>query len=104
MTGWLNYPRLAAFASIITTIWLFTLDLNAQTQIKCFGLMSATALLTGIYIGPLVSLAIDLDPQIVVTAFIMTTAIFACFTLSALFTQKRAYLYLGGMKIQIREF
>jgi len=96
MAGWLNYPRLAVFASIITTIWLFTLDFNARTQIQCFGLMSATALFTGIYLSPLINLAIAVDPQIVMTAFLITTMIFACFTLSALLTQKRTYLYLGG--------
>jgi hypothetical protein len=96
MTGWLNYPRLAVFASLITTIWLFSIDLNARTQTKCFGLMSATGLFTGIYLSPLINLAMHVDPQIVVTAFLLTTFIFVCFTLSALFTQKRTYLYLGG--------
>jgi FtsH-binding integral membrane protein len=96
MTGWLNYPRLAVFGSIITSIWLFTLDFNARTQTQCFALMSATALFTGIYLSPLINLAIDVDPQIVMTAFLLTTTIFVCFTLSALLTQKRTYLYLGG--------
>jgi FtsH-binding integral membrane protein len=97
MTDWLNYPRLAIFASIITTIWLFSLDFNARTQTQCFGLMSATALFTGIYLSPLINLAIDVDPQLVMTAFLLTTMIFLCFTLSALLTKKRTYLYLGGL-------
>ncbi|CAF2362557.1 unnamed protein product [Rotaria sp. Silwood2] len=97
MIGWLNYPRLAVFASIITSIWLFTIDLNARTQIKCFGLMSVTALFIGIYLSPLINLAINVDPQIVITAFLLTTTIFICFTLSALLTRKRTYLYLGGL-------
>jgi len=97
MAGWLNYPRLALLGSIITTIWLFAIDFNAGTQMQCFGLMSATALFTGIYLSPLINLAIDIDPQIVMTAFLITTMIFACFTLSALLTQKRTYLYLGGI-------
>ncbi|CAF0899857.1 unnamed protein product [Adineta steineri] len=97
MNGWLNYPRLAVFASIITSVWLFTLDFNARTQMQCFGLMSATALFTGIYLSPLINVAINVDPQIVMTAFLMTTIIFVCFTLSALLTKKRTYLYLGGL-------
>jgi len=97
MTGWLNYPRLAVFASIITSVWLFATDLNVHTQMKCFGLMSATSLFTGIYLSPLINLAIRVDPQIVMTAFLLTTTIFACFTLSALLTRKRTYLYLGGI-------
>jgi FtsH-binding integral membrane protein len=59
--------------------------------------MSATALFTGVYLSPLINLAIDVDPQIVMTAFLLTTIIFVCFTLSALLTQKRTYLYLGGL-------
>jgi len=97
MAGWLNYPRLAVFASMITSIWLFSIEFNARTQIKCFGLMFATALFTGIYLSPLISLAINVDPQIFITAFLFTTIIFVCFSLSALLTQKRTYLYLGGL-------
>jgi FtsH-binding integral membrane protein len=98
MTGWLNYPRLAVFASMITSVWLFATDFNARTKMKCFGLMSATALFTGIYLSPLINLAIHVDPQIVMTAFLFTTIIFVCFTMSALLTEKRTYLYLGGRK------
>jgi len=97
MTGWLNYPRLAVFASIITSIWLFSIEFNARTQMKCIGLLSATALFTGIYLSPLINLALHVDPQIVMTAFLFTTIIFVCFSLSALYTQKRTYLYLGGL-------
>jgi FtsH-binding integral membrane protein len=97
MMGWFDFPRLAMVGSIITSVWLFTLDFNAQTQAKCFALMSTTAFLTGIYLNPLIALAISVDPQIVMTAFLFTTIIFVCFTLSALLTQKRTYLYLGGI-------
>ncbi|MBN3294451.1 BI1 inhibitor, partial [Polypterus senegalus] len=33
---------------------------------------------------------------IIVTAFLGTSVIFACFTLSALYAQRRSYLFLGG--------
>ena len=98
MAGWFNYPRLAVFASIITSVWLFATELNARTQTQCFALMAATAFFTGIYLSPLINLAIQVDPQIVMTAFLLTTIIFVCFTLSALYTQKRTYLYLGGRR------
>ncbi|CAF1519565.1 unnamed protein product [Rotaria magnacalcarata] len=97
LNDWLNYPRLAVFASMATSIWLFSIDFNARTQMKCFGLMSATALFTGIYLSPLINLAINVDPQIIMTAFLLTTVIFVCFSLSALLTKNRTYLYLGGL-------
>ncbi|CAF1094654.1 unnamed protein product [Adineta ricciae] len=97
MTGWFNYPLLAVFGSIITGAWLSSLDLNARTQNKCFALMAATGLFTGMYISPLINVAIQVDPQIPMTALLITTFVFVCFTLSALLTQKRTYLYLGGL-------
>lgn len=97
ITGWFNYPFLALIGSIVSMIWLFTLDLNGQTQMKCFALMSAMAFFTGVHISPLVNLAVNIDPEIVMSAFLFTSLIFLCFTLSALFTSKRTYLYLGGL-------
>ena len=99
MTGWLNYPLLGVLGSVVTSIWLCTLELNARTQMKCFALLSATALFTGIYVSPIINLAIQVDPQIVMTALLLTTAIFVCFTLSALLTKQRTYLYLGGRRV-----
>lgn len=96
INGWFDYPRLAVFASIITSVWLFATELNARTEMQCFALMAATAFCTGIYLNPLIQMAIDINPQIVMTAFLLTTLIFLCFTLSALLTSKRSYLYLGG--------
>jgi hypothetical protein len=41
-------------------------------------------------------MALCMARSVVLTAFLSTTAVFVCFTLSALMTQRRAYLYLGG--------
>ncbi|CAF0805148.1 unnamed protein product [Didymodactylos carnosus] len=97
LNGWMNYPRLAVLGSMISSIWLFSTEFNYQNQIKCFSLFATTAFCTGIYLNPLIDLAINIDPQIVMTAFLLTTCVFVCFTLSALLTQKRTYLYLGGL-------
>lgn len=97
MTGWLNFPILAFFGSLITSIWLGLTELNAATQRTCFALLSVNALFIGIYISPLISLAVQIDPQIVMTAVMAASLIFACFSLSALYAKRRTYLYLGGM-------
>ena len=60
--------------------------------------MSTAALFIGIYLSSLINVTIDVDPQIIMTTFLLTTMIFLCFTLSALLTQKRIYLYLGDKK------
>jgi len=88
---------LAVLGSLITSVWLFSTEFNYQNQIKCFGLFATTAFCTGVYLNPLIDLAINIDPQILMTAFLLTTCVFVCFTLSALWTEKRTYLYLGGL-------
>lgn len=51
----------------------------------------------GIAVTPLINLAIDVDPAIVMTAVIGTITIFGCFSAAALTAKKRSYLFLGGM-------
>ena len=41
-------------------------------------------------------LALALHPSTIVTAFLGTTAVFASFSMSALITKRRSYMYLGG--------
>jgi len=59
--------------------------------IACFGLFK------GMSLGPLMQHTLHVDPSIIVTAFLATTTIFVCFTVSALFARRRSYLYLGGV-------
>merc|ERR1712154_248976 len=54
------------------------------------------AFLTGLGLGPLLSMAIRMNPTIVPSAMMLTSAIFACFTGAALFAPDGKYLYLGG--------
>ncbi|MGH0192751.1 UNVERIFIED_CONTAM: hypothetical protein FKN15_023936 [Acipenser sinensis] len=39
---------------------------------------------------------ISINPSIILTAFLATSVIFVCFTLSAMYAQRRSYLFLGG--------
>ncbi|KAF4093754.1 hypothetical protein AMELA_G00005470 [Ameiurus melas] len=63
---------------------------------KRLAILSAFAFLTGVGLGPAMDYVISVNPSIIVTAFIGTSAIFVCFTLSALYAQRRSYLFLGG--------
>merc|ERR1712113_941726 len=47
----------------------------------------------------LLSMAIMVNPSLVPSAFMLTSAIFACFTGAALFALDGKYLYLGGSLI-----
>jgi len=53
--------------------------------------------LQGASLGPLISQAIRMDPAIVLTALVSTAVIFICFTLSALYSPRRSYFYLGSV-------
>jgi len=47
--------------------------------------------------GPLIEMTLFVDTKILPTALFSTAFIFLCFTLSAIFTDRRQYLYLSGI-------
>jgi len=59
--------------------------------------MLAIAFTEGVVIAPLIAHTLNLDPAIVSTAFLGTTLVFACFSGAALLSERRSYLYIGGM-------
>jgi len=84
-------PIVASFASLI---WLLvTPKQQVGTRVAILSLFS---FLTGMHIGPLIDLVIDIDPAIVTSAFLGTVCIFVCFSASAYFASRRSYLFLGG--------
>ncbi len=48
-------------------------------------------------LGPLVESVLDINPSIVLSAFLGTVVIFACFSLAAIYAERRSMLYLGGI-------
>mmetsp|Transcript_25863 Transcript_25863/g.12220 ORF Transcript_25863/g.12220 Transcript_25863/m.12220 type:complete len:94 (+) Transcript_25863:286-567(+) len=48
-------------------------------------------------LGPLIFYALEVDPSILVTALLATSVIFVCFTLAALMSARRSYIFLGGI-------
>jgi len=73
------------------------LDRDTANWERRVGLLALFGFLQGISVSPLVSMALDVDPAIVATAFLGTVTVFVCFSLSAIYSQRRSYLYLGGM-------
>lgn len=55
------------------------------------------AFTTGVSMGPLLAFTVRIDPTIIPTAFLGTSVVFICFSLCAMLTRERKYLYLGGM-------
>ena len=60
------------------------------------GMLLGFAFLTGLGLGPLLDIAVALNPSIVPSALLLTAGCFACFSGAALFAPDGKYLYLGG--------
>jgi len=54
------------------------------------------AFASGLGLGPLMEYAILINRSLIPTAFLSTCLIFGCFSLSAVFSNHRKWLYLGG--------
>jgi len=54
------------------------------------------AFASGLGLGPLMEYAIIVNPTLIPTAFLSTCVIFGCFSLSAMLSDHRKWLYLGG--------
>ena len=78
----------------ICLIYVAATDLKSSARLPVLLLFG---LLEGMSIGPLVNLALTIDPSIITTALFATLGIFACFSFAALYSDTRSALYLGGI-------
>ena len=76
-------------------VWL--LSTPPFEEQKRVGLLMAASLFEGASIGPLIDLAINIDPSILISAFVGSAVAFACFSAAAMLARRREYLYLGGL-------
>ncbi|CAH1447597.1 unnamed protein product [Lactuca virosa] len=58
------------------------------------------SLLHGVTLGPLIGLVIDVHPGILVSAFMATAIVFACFSGVAMLARRRVFIYLGVVDTQ----
>ncbi|KAJ8774496.1 hypothetical protein K2173_016942 [Erythroxylum novogranatense] len=86
---------LTTFACIGCMGWL--LSLPPYLEKKRVALLMAAGLFEGASIGPLIDLAIEIDPSVLITAFVGTAIAFGCFSGAAMVARRREYLYLGGL-------
>ncbi|KAL1213967.1 Bax inhibitor 1 [Cardamine amara subsp. amara] len=86
---------LTTIGCVGTMIWL--LSCPPYEQQKRLSLLFVSAVLEGASVGPLIKVAVDFDPSILVTAFVGTALAFVCFSGAAMLARRREYLYLGGL-------
>uniref|UniRef100_A0A8C5M0Z7 Transmembrane BAX inhibitor motif-containing protein 6 n=1 Tax=Leptobrachium leishanense TaxID=445787 RepID=A0A8C5M0Z7_9ANUR len=78
-------------------IWLMCTPHSQETEKKRLGMLAGFAFFSGVGLGPVLNLCISINPSIIPTAFLGTSVIFICFSLSALYAQRRSFLFLGGI-------
>merc|ERR1711881_9995 len=88
---------LTVILSIGLMIWLKTTAHVKENQTKRMLILNGFGATMGLGMGPILDFAIEINPQIIVTAFMASTVIFVCFSLSALWARRRSYLFLGGI-------
>lgn len=88
---------LTMIGCIAVVLGLLLVPPSPDNQGLRFGLLMTVGLLSGINQGPLLKLVIDINPSIVMTAFLATSLIFICFSLASLTSRDRKWLALGGV-------
>jgi len=69
---------------------------NGKNRSTRMALLLAFSFFSGLGTGPLLDMAIRINPSIIPNAFMLSGMIFACFSGAALFAPDGQYLYLGG--------
>ena len=72
-----------------TSSWLKGIE-NSHVLLAAFGFCQ------GASIGPLVQMALYVDPSLILTALLLTANTFVCFSLTALFVPRRSLMALAG--------
>ncbi|KAM4700257.1 bax inhibitor 1 isoform 2-T2 [Discoglossus pictus] len=78
-------------------LWLMFTPHCQENEKKRLAILSGFAFFSGVGLGPALDFCIAVNPSIIPTAFLGTAVIFTCFSLSALYAQRRSYLFLGGV-------
>lgn len=87
---------LTSIGALVTLVTLMMVQDNGKNQKQRLALLASFAFLSGCNLGPLMEVAIHVNPTIIMEALLGTTVVFACFTLASLHAPQGTYLYLGG--------
>lgn len=95
-TGAGEWHFLTLIASVAMIIWLASTRNSKEEVSKRVTIFTGFALLCGISLGPLLEMVVMIEPSIISTALAGTAVIFISFTLAALLSRNRTFLYMGG--------
>jgi len=96
--AYLRFHIGGTFSFLAGFLLIFWLSMTPKQELnKRTGILLGFAFIEGLSIGPLLQNVIEIDPSLVTTAFLGTVCIFASFSASAYFAERRSYLFLGGI-------
>uniref|UniRef100_A0A1B6KBM2 Bax inhibitor 1 n=1 Tax=Graphocephala atropunctata TaxID=36148 RepID=A0A1B6KBM2_9HEMI len=95
-TELLSAGLLTVIAAVGLLFALMSTPDNGKNRQMRIGFLLGFAFFSGLGMGPLLEMAVAINPQIVVTALLGTSVIFACFSAAALTAERGRWLYLGG--------
>merc|ERR1711931_127403 len=85
-----------ALVSLGLAVGLHMTPDNGKNRLQRLGMLLGFAFVSGLSSGPLLDLAIRVNPSIVPNALLLASVIFASFSGASLFAPDGQYLYLGG--------
>ncbi|CAN7990221.1 unnamed protein product [Ixodes hexagonus] len=100
-TDFLQGNFMTTLLSLGLLVALFTVQDNGKNQHIRLSILVGFAFTTGLGMGPLLDVVVSVDPSIIATAFVATCAVFACFSLSALYSDHCRWIYIGGTLMSI---
>lgn len=92
---------LTTLLSLGLLVALFAVQDNGKNQHIRLSILVGFAFTTGLGMGPLLDVVVAVDPSIIATAFVATCAVFACFSLSALYSDHCRWIYIGGTLMSV---
>lgn len=91
-----NMALLGGLGGMGMLMWINFDSKKVEVQ-RRMALLCGFGFFEGLSISPLLDMAVRIDPALIVTAFLGTVAVFACFAGAAVVAKRRSYLYLGGV-------
>ena len=70
---------------------------NGKNRLQRLGMLLGFAFISGLGMGPLLDMAIRINPAIIANALTLATGIFVAFSCAALVARDGQYLFLGGV-------
>ncbi|CAH8443287.1 unnamed protein product [Dicrocoelium dendriticum] len=88
---------LSFFITLASALYIYFTPHSSRTLVTRTCAFVLFAFSTGLGLGPLLHLLSIIDPQTIPTALLGTAIIFASFSLTAILTRKRYFLFLGAV-------